>query len=133
MQRPTAAITIHEADEGFDALLEDLVPRDTIVPADRREQELRCISSGYLGSGCRCQVTIPETVVAEAWERERLFGNVEDRFFRIVWGDQVWLGYGLRDGSVRGVYCPEHRAEREDRRFDAGTAGEDCFNQLAPA
>ena len=133
MQRPTAAITIPEAVEGFDPLLEGLNPRYTIVPARRREQELRCMASGYLSHGCRCQVTIPETVVAEAWERERLFGNAEDRFFRIVWGDHVWLGYGLRDGSVRGVYCPGHRAEREERRFEAGIVSEDCFNQLVPA
>ena len=27
----------------------------------------------------------------------------------------MWLAYGLPDGGVRGVYCPTHRAEREQR------------------
>jgi hypothetical protein len=131
MQRPPAHSTATPA-EGFDPLLEGLIPRRAIVPAERADRELRCASSGYLSDGCRCQITIPEHVVAAAWERERLFGNTEDRFFRVVWRDEVWLAYGLGDGTVRGVYCPAHRAERDERCFELGVAGEVVSNELTP-
>jgi hypothetical protein len=131
MQRPHHDTPITPA-EGFDPLLEGLVPRRAVVPAERANRELRCTSSGYLSHGCRCQITIPEHVVASAWERERLFGNADDRFFHVVWRDQVWLAYGLGDGTVRGVYCPEHRAEREERSFDFEIAQEAASIQLAP-
>jgi hypothetical protein len=71
--------------------------------------------------------------VAAAWERERQFGNAADRFFRVVWRDEVWLAYGLGDGTVRGVYCPAHRTEREERSFDFEIASEASLIQPAPA
>lgn len=131
MQRPPHHTTITAA-EGFDPLLEGMIPRRAVVPAARAHRELRCTSSGYLSHGCRCQITIPEHVVAAAWERERLFGNTQDRFFHVMWRDEVWLAYGLGDGTVRGVCCPEHRAEREERSFDLGIAAEATITQLAP-
>jgi hypothetical protein len=39
----------------------------------------------------------------------------EDQFFHFMWRGGAWLGYGLRDGSVRGVYCPAHSAKRAER------------------
>ncbi|MHB8533425.1 MAG: hypothetical protein ACYDC2_11965, partial [Solirubrobacteraceae bacterium] len=42
-----------------------------------------------------------------------LEGNDEDRLFHFAWRDEVWLGYGLAGGEIRGVYCPTHRSARE--------------------
>jgi hypothetical protein len=79
---------------------------------------LRCVSSGYLADGCPCQATIPSSVVTAAWAREReLLGAHEDRFFRFAWRGGVWFSFGLRDGGVRGVYCPRHSAARAERSF----------------
>jgi hypothetical protein len=51
---------------------------------------------------------------------------MEDQFFRFMWRGAEWLAYGLRDGRVRGVYCPEHNAQRSERRssvaYSAGVA-----------
>jgi len=80
------------------------------------ERLLRCVSSGYMADGCSCQQTVPASVVSSAWARERVHGQVrEDRFFRFMWRGGAWLGYGLRDGGVRGVYCPTHSAKRAER------------------
>jgi hypothetical protein len=77
---------------------------------------LRCVSSGYLSDGCSCQKTVPDNVASAAWARQLEHTPVlEDQFFRFMWRDGEWLAYGLRDGSVRGVYCPEHNARRTAR------------------
>jgi hypothetical protein len=77
---------------------------------------LRCVSSGYLSGGCSCQATIPSSVVTAAWARElELIGGREDRFFSFAWRGGVWFSFGLSDGRVRGVYCPEHSAARAER------------------
>jgi hypothetical protein len=79
---------------------------------------LRCVSSGYLSGGCSCRSSIPAGVVSTAWGIELARGGARgDRFFRIAWRGGVWLAYGLRDGGVRGVYCPSHSAERDERSF----------------
>ena len=82
----------------------------------RMDRLLRCVSSGYLADGCSCRATIPASVVTAAWtaevDRTRMR---DDRFFRFAWRGGVWLAFGLRDGHVRGVYCPEHSAERAER------------------
>jgi len=79
---------------------------------------LRCVSSGYLAEGCSCNATVPSGVVTSAWANELASPGVsEDQFFRFVWRGGVWLGYGLSDGSVRGVYCPTHSAKRAERSF----------------
>jgi hypothetical protein len=83
---------------------------------------LQCVSSGYLSDGCSCAACIPAEVVQDAWACER--AGAEDRLFEFACRGETWLAYGQADGSVRGVYCPEHRAEREERaaldRIEAG-------------
>jgi hypothetical protein len=66
-----------------------------------------------------CPARIPLGVVVEAWWREREEGLLEQGFFRFLWNGREWLGYGLGDGRVRGVYCPVHCAERDARAPDA--------------
>lgn len=86
--------------------------------ASNLDQLLRCVSSGYLVEGCSCNATVPSSVVDAAWANELARGGAaEEQFFRFVWRDGVWLGYGLSDGSVRGVYCPTHSARRAERSF----------------
>jgi hypothetical protein len=77
---------------------------------------LRCVSGGYLTNACSCSASVPLDVVTAAWGRELESGRAEG-FFRFAWQEQVWLGYGMQDGNVKGVYCPAHSAER-DRRLD---------------
>jgi hypothetical protein len=85
---------------------------------DAPDSSLRCVSSGYLADGCSCRSSIPADVVAAAWEEELERGGVQgDRFFRFAWHGGVWLAYGLKNGRVRGVYCPSHNAERDERSF----------------
>jgi hypothetical protein len=80
------------------------------------ERLLRCVSSGYLSDGCSCQKTVPGSVASAAWARQlEHTPAVEDQFFRFTWRGGEWLAYGLRDGRVRGVYCPEHNARRTER------------------
>jgi len=93
------------------------VPRRRIARKSRSELALRCVSSGYLSDGCSCRSTIPTGVVTAAWAREQRAGGRGDRFFHFAWRDDVWLAYGLQDGRVRGVYCPAHSAERDQRSF----------------
>lgn len=84
---------------------------------------LRCVSSGYLAEGCSCNATVPWSVASAAWASELAHTAqahaepAEDRFFRFVWRGGVWLAYGLRDGGVRGVYCPTHSARRAERSY----------------
>jgi hypothetical protein len=94
-------------------------------------EPLKCVWSGYPAHDRACRSRVPASVVAKAWQREmQLDGKVEG-FFYFKWRNGVWLGYGLADGGVRGVYCPTHCSERdsrevcvEDRRTDqpAGAA-----------
>ncbi|MCW3068434.1 MAG: hypothetical protein JWL67_1059 [Solirubrobacterales bacterium] len=84
---------------------------------------LRCVSSGYLSGGCSCDASIPIGAVADAWARERRAGVHGERFFRFTWRGGTWLGFGLKDGRVSGVYCPTHSAER-DRRSITQALGE---------
>ncbi|HEY2537610.1 MAG TPA: hypothetical protein VGI24_11595 [Solirubrobacteraceae bacterium] len=58
---------------------------------------------------------MPARAVIAAWRRELDAGRTVAGFFHFAWSGRVWLAYGLPDGSVRGVYCPVHRAEREER------------------
>src|ERR1700722_18963174 len=96
--------------EDLEALLSG-TPRLAPLPAG--ERGLRCVSSGYMSDGCSCEAAVPAQAVVAAWERERRERH-GDRFFAFTWNDQVWLGYGLRNGRVPGGYCPEHRAERDE-------------------
>lgn len=100
-------------------LAEDCSPvrRDRITPRKHPQRPLRCVSSGYLSHGCSCRAAVPAPVVEAAWARERESSGVQAGFFHFAWQGGVWLAYGMEDGHVRGVYCPEHRAEREERSF----------------
>ena len=80
------------------------------------DRPLRCVSSGYLDGGCPCRETVPLGVVTAAWSREIGRSSIpRSGFFQFVWEDRVWLGFGLEDGQVRGVYCPDHAAQRAQR------------------
>jgi hypothetical protein len=76
---------------------------------------LRCVWRGYLQGAGSCRSCVPERVVLAAWRRELQRGAPKDHFFRFTWQDCVWLAYGLKDGRVRGVYCPSHSADRDER------------------
>lgn len=86
---------------------------------------LRCVSSDYLSGGCPCQRTIPASFVSAAWAREleRTSGPRRDGFFQFTWRAGQWLSYGLSDGRVRGVYCPEHSAARTERSGEREETG----------
>lgn len=79
------------------------------------DSALRCVSSGYLGDGCSCRARVPAAVAGAAWRDELERGPMCEGFFHFAWRGDVWLAYGLASGRVRGVYCPEHRCEREQR------------------
>jgi hypothetical protein len=111
----------------------DYGPVGVVSELDRRRDErascpelpLRCVSSGYLSNGCSCPATVPMAVVASAWRLElEHSGSHADRFFRFAWREGTWLAYGLSDGRIRGVYCPEHSAEREQRAALADGPGD---------
>ena len=80
-----------------------------------RQRPLRCVSSGYLTDGCSCSARVPAAAAIAAWQRELERGRRRDGFFHFSWHGGVWLAYGLPGGQVRGVYCPAHRSEREQR------------------
>jgi hypothetical protein len=105
----------------------DIHPRSA---RGRLELQLQCVSSGYLSSGGSCPRTIPAGAVIAAWkgELEKASG---DRFFHFTWGGGEWLAYGLEDGLVRGVYCPDHSAERDERSFSYGSRSSAATPQLA--
>jgi hypothetical protein len=78
----------------------------------------QCLSNGYLTGARRCDCRVPEYVVEAAWRRELERGSTRSEgFFRLTWRDGQWLAYGLPNGSVRGVYCPAHAADRDERAF----------------
>jgi hypothetical protein len=98
------------------AQLEAIVSPPT-VPAIGESNDyrvLRCVASGYMSRECSCKAGVPARAVVAAWGLERRHDRRE-RFFTFMWRGQTWLAYGLRNGCVRGVYCPEHRAERDER------------------
>lgn len=74
---------------------------------------LKCVWRGYPDQEQSCECCIPHTVVATTWLSQTEHEN--ERFFCVPWKGGTWLAYGLRDGEVRGVYCPTHCAEREAR------------------
>jgi hypothetical protein len=107
----------------------DCAPGEMFDPGNGTEATvdrlLRCVYSGYLSDGCSCRTAIPASVISAAWAHELDSApEREDGFFRFAWRGGEWLAYGLRDGCVRGVYCPEHSAERAERSSGApvGTA-----------
>jgi hypothetical protein len=75
----------------------------------------QCVWTRHPTNDHRCRARVPARRVAGAWRRELELGGVRAGFFHFEWHGDVWLAYGLPDGEVRGVYCPMHRAEREQR------------------
>jgi hypothetical protein len=75
----------------------------------------RCVWTDYLDGDHHCDSRIPVRAVAAAWRGELALRRTSAGFFHFAWHGEVWLAYGMPDGSVRGVYCPTHRAEREQR------------------
>lgn len=73
---------------------------------------LRCVWSNHPDHTLDCRACIPASVVTTAWRREAREYDTPEGFFYFSWNEGVWLAYGLRDGNVRGVYCPTHCAER---------------------
>jgi hypothetical protein len=96
------------------SVLTDIARRRT-SRANAPNRPLRCVSSGYLSDGCSCRSSIPTGVVTAAWRGELESGRLGEGFFHVAWLGGTWLAYGLPDGRVRGVYCPSHRSEREER------------------
>lgn len=84
-------------------------------PAPAASKPLKCVWSGFPGDERSCRSRIPTSVVVRAWHRQMQLGGPQEGFFHFSWRSGVWLGYGLRDGGVRGVYCPTHCSERESR------------------
>jgi hypothetical protein len=79
------------------------------------DEPLKCVWSGFPHYDRSCRSRIPASVVRKAWSREMQLKGTEEGFFYFSWRSGVWLAYGLRDGGVRGVYCPTHCSERDSR------------------
>jgi hypothetical protein len=115
---------------GHNARRVDEIELCTTPRGGRKELALRCVASGYLAEDCSCDHTIPAGVVIAAWARE-LEREGGERFFHFAWHDGVWLGYGLEDGLVRGLYCPSHSAARDERSFSYGSRDGAAPDRLA--
>jgi hypothetical protein len=109
----------------LDAVVSDISARRIMRLSSPENPPLRCVSSGYLSDGCSCRAAIPAGVVTDAWASRQRAGVRGDQFFHFTWRAEVWLAFGLSDGRIRGVYCPEHSAERDQRSLDwqAGEEG----------
>jgi hypothetical protein len=97
------------------------------------DELLRCVHSGYLAGACSCEACVPASVATSAWVREQQTAGSEDRFFRFAWRGEVWLAYGVSGAGVRGVYCPEHYAERTERGLARGVRREADAGLLSAA
>ena len=78
-------------------------------------ETMRCVWTNHPRGDCNCRVRISADVVTAAWQRELRDRRVPEGFFRFLWNGGEWLGYGLPNGMVRGVYCPTHCAQRDAR------------------
>jgi hypothetical protein len=91
-------------------------PRLVEVSSSEPSREpLKCVWSGYPHYDRDCRSRIPASVVVKAWQRETQLKGTVEGFFNFTWRHGVWLAFGLRDGGVRGVYCPTHCSERDSR------------------
>jgi len=84
-------------------------------PPEDAGKPMKCVWSGYLDYNRDCRSRIPASVVVKAWHREIQIKGAVEGFFYFSWRNGVWLAYGLRDGRVRGVYCPTHSSQRNVR------------------
>jgi len=76
---------------------------------------MKCVWSGYPHHDRACRSRIPASFVIKAWQREMQLKGTIEGFFYFTWRNGVWLGFGQKDGGVRGVYCPTHCSERDSR------------------
>lgn len=83
--------------------------------ADAADEPMKCVWSGYPDYNRNCRSRIPASVVIKAWHREIQLKGAVEGFYYFSWRSGVWLAYGLRDGGVRGVYCPTHCVDRDSR------------------
>lgn len=79
------------------------------------EFPLRCVWTSHPDHDHCCRSRISARAVTAAWRRELEVGRMCGGFFNFAWRGKTWLAFGLPDGRVRGVYCPAHRAQREER------------------
>jgi hypothetical protein len=77
--------------------------------------QLRCVWSGAPGEEHSCRERIPRSVPMAAWMHGATRDGMQEGFFQLTWRGEVWLAYGVADGSIRGVYCPTHCAQRAAR------------------
>ncbi len=91
------------------------VPSAARSAAPPSARSVRCVWTSHLQDGRSCGLHMPIEVVRAAWGRELERGRTREGFFHFSFRGEVWLGYGLPNGEVRGVYCPAHRAQREER------------------
>ncbi|HUB36353.1 MAG TPA: hypothetical protein VL972_05970 [Solirubrobacteraceae bacterium] len=77
-------------------------------------ESVRCVWRSHSHDGRSCGLRVPVEVMRGSWRQELERGR-NGGFFHFAWQGEVWLGYGMASGEVRGVYCPSHRAEREQR------------------
>ncbi len=89
-------------------------PQGLAAPETAAEP-LKCVWSGYPHYDRDCRSRIPASVVVKAWQREMQLKGTLEGFFNFTWRHGVWLAFGLRDGGVRGIYCPTHCSERDSR------------------
>jgi hypothetical protein len=115
----------------LDEVVSDMNARRIMRMKSPENPPLRCVSSGYLSHGCSCRATIPAGLVSDAWAREQRAGVRGDQFFHFTWRAEVWLAFGQSDGRIRGVYCPEHSAEREQHALDCQSGEEGALASIA--
>ncbi|MFZ1155766.1 MAG: hypothetical protein WAN93_12775, partial [Solirubrobacteraceae bacterium] len=86
-----------------------------VKPPEVVDEPRKCVWSGYPNYDRDCRSRIPATVVVKAWQREMQLKGTVEGFFYFSWRNGVWLGFGVKDGAVRGIYCPTHCSERDSR------------------
>jgi hypothetical protein len=91
------------------------IPAAESARLDAPDEPMKCVWSGYPHYDRDCRSRIPASVVTKAWQREMHLKGTEEGFFYFSWRSGVWLAFGIKDGGVRGVYCPTHCSERDSR------------------
>jgi hypothetical protein len=104
-------IDLHDQPSGQ---IRRLPPRE-VEPLDVADEPMRCVWSGHPHYDRNCRSRIPASVVVKAWQRDMQLKGTVEGFFYFAWRSGVWLAFGLKDGRVRGVYCPTHCSERDSR------------------
>jgi hypothetical protein len=93
-------------------------------PQEANRKPMKCVWSGFPDYNRDCRSRIPASIVIKAWHREIQLKDAVEGFFYFSWRNGVWLAYGLREGGVRGVYCPTHCSERNVREAQNESPGQ---------